>query len=512
MYTEFYNLQEKPFDLDHSSRFIYLGHMHKEALATLTYGVMERKGFVLLTGEVGTGKTTILRAMLNDLDKDIKYVHMANPLLSPEDFMTYLTLSAFKNKINFNSKAEFLLIFENFLIRCSQHQKHFLLVIDEAHKLSYEVLEEIRLLSNMETAEEKLLSIFLVGQPELNQKLSDPRCRALLQRISIRFNINPLSLQETEEYISRRLEVAGARKADALFPSAVRKAIHEFSGGFPRMINILSDNLLLLGYSRGQRKLTPLMVKECYQDFNIDVSPPPVMPQPDKRAMEKGAEPGSSHGRSGFWVLAFFAFLAILAAAAFQYRAELSAGLTKLVSVKSKPEITSSAVVQNLSGVRAEVEAPLAPVKKEDTPPQAAQTPAPSAKKAEVETEVQVHPENVGEAPAQPSALAPESHTAVSMITNAPPHPPLLKDNEMRPSASSSGPITEPSVRAGINLGETVIVKPGETLDILAMRVYGRSDEKIWETIQKHNPEIRNVDIILRGQRIFFPAMPEVQE
>ena len=241
MYTDFYNLAEKPFDLTHSSRFLYLGEVHKEALSMLTYGVMERKGFVLLTGEVGTGKTTILQAMLKDLDKDVKYVHLANPLLSPKEFMNYITLSAFRNRISFKSKAEFLVAFEAFLTRCAQHQKHFLLVIDEAHKLSYDLLEEVRLLSNMETADEKLISIFFVGQPELNKKLSDPRCRALLQRISIRYNIKPLSLRETEEYIAKRLRVAGAKRAEDIFPKAVQRAIYECSGGFPRMINILSD-------------------------------------------------------------------------------------------------------------------------------------------------------------------------------------------------------------------------------------------------------------------------------
>jgi general secretion pathway protein A len=319
VYESFYNLDEKPFDLTHSSRFLYLGEAHKEALAMLTYGIMERKGFVLLTGEVGTGKTTIVHALMSGLDDSVRSVHLANPTLSPKEFLEYLTLSAFKSRISFKSKAEFLLAFEGFLTRCSQDQGSFLLLVDEAHKLSFELLEEIRLLSNMETAEEKLINIFLVGQPELNKKLSDPRCRALLQRISIRYNIKPLSFEGTEEYIVRRLKVAGAKKPDALFSGAVRKAIHEYSRGYPRMINILADNLLLLGYAREKRKLTPAMVKECSDDLALQY-PEEVetSAQGPVTVKTKSGTRESSDGR--FWKWAFVCLLVLfMAATGFYY-------------------------------------------------------------------------------------------------------------------------------------------------------------------------------------------------
>ena len=199
MYTEFYGLKEKPFNLTPSPRFLYLGETHKEALALLTYGVVERKGFILLTGEVGTGKITMVRALLAHLDKSIQYVHISNPLLTPPAFMDYLAFCAFKKKLHFKSKADFLIEFEKFLKHCLQHQRNFVLILDEAQNFSFEVLEEIRLLSNMETADEKLINIFLVGQPELNEKLRQPRCRSLLQRISIRHHIKPLDLIGTQE-------------------------------------------------------------------------------------------------------------------------------------------------------------------------------------------------------------------------------------------------------------------------------------------------------------------------
>ena len=159
MYRDFYSLKEKPFNLTPSPQFLYLGESHKEALALLTYGVVERKGFILLTGEIGTGKTTSIQALLANLDKSVEYVHISNPLLSPKEFMDYLAVSVFKKKVRFKSKAYFLFEFEAYLREFLHHQKAFILIIDEAQTLSFELLEEIRLLSNMESAYEKLINI-----------------------------------------------------------------------------------------------------------------------------------------------------------------------------------------------------------------------------------------------------------------------------------------------------------------------------------------------------------------
>jgi type II secretory pathway predicted ATPase ExeA/phage tail protein X len=490
MYTEFYGLQEKPFDLTHSARFLYLGEVHKEALALLTYGVTERKSFVLLTGEVGTGKTTILRAMLNRTDRSVKYVHLANPLLSAKEFINYLTLSAFRNRITFKSKAEFLLTFEAFLTKCSQQQRHFLLVIDEAHKLSYNLLEEIRLLSNMETADEKLISIFLVGQPELNQKLNDPRCRALLQRISIRYHMKPLSLQETQEYLAKRLVVAGAQKADDILPSAVQRAIHEYSGGFPRMINILSDNLLLLGYARGQRKLTPAMLRECFEDQKLDDSLPVKVPEIETKIVAKEYEPSLSPARSGFWKWALIALLVILVAAGvYQYRKEIRTRVMNMVFRDSKHERSVPAGEQSRAGVEESVAAPAPSGQQEEESPGIAMTMIPSPGEAEKKTENSglVHSESAGMA-LQPSPGIPDV------------------DSLNLPLRLKGG---TGDLRA---VGETVIVQHGDTLDKLAKRIYGRSDEKIWEMIQKSNPDIQDVDFIRPGQKLLFPPLPEIRE
>ena len=314
MYTEFYNLREKPFELTSSPKFLYLGETHKEALALLTYGVVERKGFILLTGEVGTGKTTMIRALLAGLDDGVKFVHVSNPLFTPMDFMNYLASSTFKKNVHFKSKAAFLIEFEGFLRQCFQHQKNFILIVDEAQNLSLQLLEEIRLLSNLETADEKLINIFLVGQPELNEKLRRPECKPLLQRISVRHHIKPLDPEGTGEYIATRLELAGAEKPNKIFPADVGRLIHEFSGGYPRLINILADNALLLGYSRGKRKITPSIVKQCYQDMRLE-GPLAKIGTADKRGRSGGKQiKAPLRGRRWLWAALLLGLLGVIVA------------------------------------------------------------------------------------------------------------------------------------------------------------------------------------------------------
>jgi general secretion pathway protein A len=290
MYTEFYKLKSKPFNLTPSSRSLYLGDIHKEALALLTYGVIDRKGFILLTGEVGTGKTTMVHALLNNLGKEILYVYLSNPLFSTIDFMNYLAFSAFKQKMDFKNKTDFLISFEAFLKKQLKDRKNFVLIIDEAQKLSFELLEEIRLLSNLETSEEKLMNIFLVGQPELNDLLNQARCRPLLQRISIRYHMKALDEAASLEYISIKLKLAGAEKPDNVIPRNVSRAIFRYSNGYPRMINILADNVLLLGYARGNRHITQAMVKECHDDLQLEGS-----------VFDAGKQKAVMEKRKGLW-------------------------------------------------------------------------------------------------------------------------------------------------------------------------------------------------------------------
>lgn len=336
MYSDFYNLREKPFNLTPSPRFLYLGEIHKEALALLTYGLVERKGFVLLTGEVGTGKTTMVQALLANVDKSVECVSISNPLFSTNDFMNYLASSAFQEEVSFSSKADFLIRFEGFLKECSQRQKHFLLIIDEAHKLSFALLEEIRLLSNLETADEKLMNIFLVGQPELNEKLNDPRCRALSQRISIRYHIEPLDSESTRDYIATRLKMAGAEDGHEIFPKDVVKAIHYYSEGYPRMINILADNALLLGYSKGQKKLTSFMIKECYEDLQLRGPSANSSVRGSESPEMRKAEESPQVRRRWRWAAALFVMMVIAAFAMSDYGSDMLSRLSVLIPARSQ--------------------------------------------------------------------------------------------------------------------------------------------------------------------------------
>ena len=269
MYTEFYNLNENPFDLTPSPHYLYLSETHREALALLKYGVMERKGFILLTGEVGTGKTTMVKTLLAGLDENVQCIYVSNPRLTPKEFLEYLSLSVFKNREPFQSKARFLIAFEAFLQLLEKRGENFILIVDEAQNLSYGLLEDIRLLSNLESNDRRLMSIFLVGQPELNQKLSQPRCRPILQRISMRYHIEPLNRKETGQYVAERFKIAGKTDETDIFTNRALAALHKYSNGYPRMINVLADGALLLGYSEEKNVVTPSMVKASYKDAQI---------------------------------------------------------------------------------------------------------------------------------------------------------------------------------------------------------------------------------------------------
>ena len=275
MYTSFYNLSEKPFTLSTSPGFLYLGKAHKEALAMLTYGIIERKSFVLLTGEPGIGKTTLLHSLIKNLDSSIRCVYLPNPALPSDDFLSYIAYRLGLKKQS-KSKGFFLIQFEALLKYFLQRNQATFLIIDEAQELSFELMEEIRMLSNMELEGKRLIHIFLVGQPSLNKKLNSDRCRSLLQRINVRYHIFPLNLLETDSYIKGHLKNAGC-KNPKLFSKDSIILIHKYSKGIPRIINILCDNSLLLGYSIGKKQITPGMIKECYDDLQ----PPGQAPQED---------------------------------------------------------------------------------------------------------------------------------------------------------------------------------------------------------------------------------------
>jgi type II secretory pathway predicted ATPase ExeA/tetratricopeptide (TPR) repeat protein len=264
MYRAHYNLRERPFEISTDTRFLWMGEKHKEALAMLKYGVLARKGFLLLTGDVGTGKTTLVNALLESLNENTLVANITDPLLEPLEFFNFIAAS-FGMGERFDNKVDFLLRFAEFLRRENEAGKNVLLILDEAHRFSKDLLEQFRLLSNIELPERKLINMFLVGQNEFNRTLMSTDCRALRQRITLTYNIKPLSESETLEYIRYRLKVAGTE--EEIFHRKAVGEVYRFSQGYPRLINIICDHALLTGFVRQAKKITPTIIKECSQEL-----------------------------------------------------------------------------------------------------------------------------------------------------------------------------------------------------------------------------------------------------
>jgi general secretion pathway protein A len=267
MYLEFYGLAEKPFATTPDPRFLFLTQQHRDALARLTYGVQEKKGFVVLTGEVGTGKTTLVRTLMTQLDPTIAVAFVFNSTLPFEGLLDHV-LEDFGVSDAGATLAQRLLALNHFLVERSRRGCQTLLVVDEAQHLSVENLEQLRLLSNFETASDKLVQILLVGQPELEAKLELPALRQLAQRIELRIDISPLSAAEMSDYIRARLRTAGARD-DNIFTGNAPALIAAATDGIPRLINILCDHCLLIGYADQKRRIGGDIVREALESLRI---------------------------------------------------------------------------------------------------------------------------------------------------------------------------------------------------------------------------------------------------
>jgi general secretion pathway protein A len=269
MYKKFYNLQRNPFEITPDPSFLFPTTRHNEALASLYYGVTAHRGFVVLTGEVGTGKTLILRSLLGLVRRrDVAFALIFNPSLSPLEFMRYIA-GDFGLPVAGKAKDELIHGLNNFLLERHEKRQTSLLVVDEAHHLSAEVLEEIRLLTNLETSQQKLLQIVLAGQPELDQKLDSHELRQLKQRIALRCHLEALSLDETSEYMRRRLEISGAPKAGEIFSGPAVAAIFLHSRGIPRLVNTICENALLSGYAKQAPMITQEIIEGVAQDLRL---------------------------------------------------------------------------------------------------------------------------------------------------------------------------------------------------------------------------------------------------
>jgi len=446
MYREHFGLKLKPFSITPDPKFLYMSPGHKEALSHLLYGIKEGSGFVVITGEVGTGKTTILNAFLLRLPPRMPKVVIKNPHLKPEN-LYYLLGEAIgmpEDKRNQDCIHEF----EEKL----KTTGGAVLIVDEAQGLSMEMLEEIRLLSNLETVHEKLVQIMLLGQQELNEKLNSPQLRQLKQRIGVKYHIPPLDSNETKDYIDHRLRVAGYEPmAEPLFTSSALGEIYRYSRGFPRLINIVCDNVLVTGYTEDAKQISINMVKKVVADL--------------EKTYGKTSSPAAGSLSSGSTMKAALAaglgvLVLILAAAGWMALPRMGDSLTARWfshnnGTGSPPVIPQDSTAHRASG---DISAQALPLRGSDTPAQ--------------DSRKVILQDRSGDA--------------------TPPVPPSLAE----PLANNTSSVT-------------FTIGAGDTVAKLAAKHYGRVDTEILAAVRRANPSIPNVDLVFQGQKVVLPGLRE---
>jgi general secretion pathway protein A len=270
VYLSYYGLTEPPFDITPNPRFLFYSAKHREAFNHLLYGLRERKGFVQMTGEVGAGKTTLCRAMLEQLDGHFATALILNPIMSAGELMKAVAVE-FGLSVNGLDRLDTLAAINQFLLKQIERGKETVLIIDEAQDLTDELLEQVRLLSNLETDNRKLLQIVLLGQPELRARLNNPRLRQLRQRITVRYHLRPLTRDEVVRYVQHRLHVSGGNGTPYFTQPALWRVYH-YSGGIPRLVNAVCDKALLAGFVEHSKRIDFRMVGRAIRELEGQIN------------------------------------------------------------------------------------------------------------------------------------------------------------------------------------------------------------------------------------------------
>jgi general secretion pathway protein A len=270
VYLEYYGLTEPPFDITPNPRFLFYSAKHREAFNHLLYGIRERKGFVQMTGEVGAGKTTLCRAMLEQLDDHYATALILNPVMSASELVKAIAVE-YGLPVNGLDRLDTVAVINQFLLQQVERGKETVLIIDEAQDLTDELLEQVRLLSNLETDNRKLLQIILFGQPELRDRLNNPRLRQLRQRITVRYHLPPLKRQEVIHYVQHRLHVSGGNGTPYFTRPALWR-VHRYSKGIPRLVNAVCDKALLAGFVQQRERIDYRMVGQAVRELEGNIN------------------------------------------------------------------------------------------------------------------------------------------------------------------------------------------------------------------------------------------------
>jgi general secretion pathway protein A len=506
MYTHFYGFAEKPFNVTPDPKFLYLTASHREALASMMYGITERRGYIAITGEVGTGKTTLIYTLLNQLSEKVRAVCVFHPAVTFEQLLRTI-LSQLGIPGN-GGKDELLRAFETYLRAQLAGDKIVALIIDEAQDIPVEVLEEIRLLSNLETEKEKLLQIVFVGQPEFEKKLDSEHLRQLKQRIVMRRIIPPLTRNEIIAYIEQRLMLVGSSTAD-VFTAEALALICTSSRGVPRTINIICDNALLLGYGLSRKQIDDKIILEALRDMAITGKKQPAdqIPVVAPAAYPPSAGPAYATYKkfaAGIFLLCIVGLLVFLAKE-----------FSREKSVKPDAPMTGEAVQRQRAApapgqaqpeTSPAVESPVPNIDKKDAaetlPPAAdsktdTKTTAPAAADVIKETPETSAPSAPEENPAQPPSEQPTEGKTYPAAT-ATPAPPVA-------NASAS----TVSFKQDIKIKQTATVQKGDTIYSLARKYYQSDNRTIIDLILQANPGIRNSSIIKTAERVKIPEIDE---